>query len=265
MPFPDSPREIYDHNPLVEVICQLRFPAILSIASEPPAAFQEMIRADYPHFRTEQSLPGLPPEIASQLEGLPVPPGSETTYVFENEDRTRSIHLAKEFVAVTETSYSKWEDFRGEVERAKSALEECYQPAPYERVGLRYRDVINRSELGLQASDWSDLLNPALAGFLAADDEVANDLVGFTEAAQFRVADVEHAFARVQHGIVEVVEDEDIDLKAYSIDVDFFTSERSQSQDVIPTLNIFHVHAGNFFRWAIEEPLRNALGPSELE
>ena len=46
----DGRRFIYEKNQLVEVICQLRFPAILSIDSETPAAFQEKVRARYPRY-----------------------------------------------------------------------------------------------------------------------------------------------------------------------------------------------------------------------
>jgi uncharacterized protein (TIGR04255 family) len=47
MTFPeDSPRVIYGRNPLEQVICQIRFPTILKIDTELPAAFQEQIRSD---------------------------------------------------------------------------------------------------------------------------------------------------------------------------------------------------------------------------
>ena len=44
MPFPVTKRIIYKKNPLVEVICQLRFPPILSIDTEIPARFQGAIK-----------------------------------------------------------------------------------------------------------------------------------------------------------------------------------------------------------------------------
>ena len=37
-------RCIYRRSPLIEVICQLRFPAILRIDAQAPAQFQEAIR-----------------------------------------------------------------------------------------------------------------------------------------------------------------------------------------------------------------------------
>ena len=46
MLFSDRPRTHYEKAPLHEVICQLRFPTILSINSKEPADFQELIRKD---------------------------------------------------------------------------------------------------------------------------------------------------------------------------------------------------------------------------
>ena len=42
--FSTKPRCQYLDNQLADVICQLRFPEILSISVNPPATFQDMIR-----------------------------------------------------------------------------------------------------------------------------------------------------------------------------------------------------------------------------
>ena len=48
MLFSDHPRTHYRNAPAHEVICQLRFPSILTINSVEPADFQEAIRAECP-------------------------------------------------------------------------------------------------------------------------------------------------------------------------------------------------------------------------
>ena len=54
MPFPKVKRFVYKTNLLDEVICQVRFPPILKIDTETPAAFQEVLRSSYPYL-TESS------------------------------------------------------------------------------------------------------------------------------------------------------------------------------------------------------------------
>ena len=51
MLFSDRPRSHYPNAPIHEVICQLRFPTILTINTVEPADFQEAIREDFPPVR----------------------------------------------------------------------------------------------------------------------------------------------------------------------------------------------------------------------
>ena len=46
--FSTEPRHIYRRNQLTDVICQLRFPEILTISANAPADFQEAIRDEFP-------------------------------------------------------------------------------------------------------------------------------------------------------------------------------------------------------------------------
>ena len=54
MLFADNTRYSYVNSPLIETICQLRFPTILSIGSTEPAQFQEAIRGDFPKYAARQ-------------------------------------------------------------------------------------------------------------------------------------------------------------------------------------------------------------------
>lgn len=54
MLFSDHPRTHYRNAPAHEVICQLRFPSILTINSVEPADFQEAIRAEFPQYARRQ-------------------------------------------------------------------------------------------------------------------------------------------------------------------------------------------------------------------
>jgi uncharacterized protein (TIGR04255 family) len=50
MPFKETQRVIYNKNPLIQVVSQLRFPRILAIDEKQPVDFQEKIRQEYPLF-----------------------------------------------------------------------------------------------------------------------------------------------------------------------------------------------------------------------
>lgn len=55
MLFSEYARYQYVRSPLVEVICQLRFPAILTINTKEPAEFQEAVRHDFPRYAPGRS------------------------------------------------------------------------------------------------------------------------------------------------------------------------------------------------------------------
>ena len=54
MLFSDRPRTHYGNAPAHEVICQLRFPTILTINNVEPADFQEAIRREFPIYAAKQ-------------------------------------------------------------------------------------------------------------------------------------------------------------------------------------------------------------------
>ena len=54
MLYSDSPRVHYNKPQLAEVICQLRFPAILSIGAREPVDFQDAIRSMFPRYAAKQ-------------------------------------------------------------------------------------------------------------------------------------------------------------------------------------------------------------------
>ncbi len=259
MPFPESERIVFEENTLDEVICQLRFPPILEIASELPAGFQNLIRAEYPLYRSEDPFAGVPAQLSQVIAELPIPrPQQAITHHFDTADEARTVSLAPEFVALTQRDYTEWAVFVGELERAESALAETYQPAFYSRIGLRYRDVVKKVNLGLEDTPWRELLNPAFTGLLAAEP-IHDELQFIRGECIVACTPGPESYVKINHGFIGPEDDQ-----TYVIDMDFFTTERSESDRVRDILNDFNRQAGNLFRWAILPPLRDALRPRPL-
>ena len=70
MLFSDHPRTHYRNAPAHEVICQLRFPSILTINSVEPADFQEASARSSPQYARRQD--AAPPRKITGL-GSPIP------------------------------------------------------------------------------------------------------------------------------------------------------------------------------------------------
>lgn len=259
MPFPPTPREIYSFNPLEEVVFQFRFPTILSITSGPPAQFQEQIRDEYPWYSEQgpADLPDVPPEFREMLQGFGMPQ-VPLTYSFETENRTRRISLSQESVSVQESQYRQWNDFRREIQRTEGILKEIYAPAFYTRIGLRYRDVLDRGHYGLESVPWSELLNPIFLGVLGSQ-EIAQDVVRQSQSqVVLTIPDVKGGQVLLQHGLAAREGEEP---SAYLIDADFSTQSRCNSDDAFDAADKFNKWAGHLFRWAITDVLREKLQP----
>jgi uncharacterized protein (TIGR04255 family) len=260
MAFPDSQRVIYEINPLEEVICQLRFPPILRIDSEAPAAFQERVRQNYPLLREKKGLAslGLPPEIAKMLPAELPFRAVNGGYEFLSEDEANTLSLTRDFLALSTRRYLRWERFSHDLQMPFQTLMEEYAPTFFSRTGLRYRNVIRRSALNLDNADWSALLRPYVAGELASLD-VAGQIDEAASQIVIRLDD-ELGKVRLQHGLVKAETGE----ICYIIDSDFFTERKTEIRDVFRVLDEFNRWAAKLFRWCITDTLHNAMRPQPI-
>jgi uncharacterized protein (TIGR04255 family) len=264
MPFPESPRVVYGKNPLVEVICQFRFPTILRIAAEQPADFQDKIRCEYPLYSLQEpsiELPQLPKQLSAIIEqiGLPKLPGS-STHRFSTSDSQRFISLSQDFLALTESEYERWELFREEIKKAENALQEAYSPAFYSRIGLRYKDVISRRNLGLTDAKWRDLLQPHIVAELG-DPEVSDAIVSTQTQSVIKTPEVPGGQVKLIHGLVK---SSGTNEELYMIDADFSVERREGLDEPFEILDKFNRIAGRLFRWAITDTLHMAMEPKTI-
>ena len=263
MPFPTSERISYRANTLAEVVCQLRFPQVLAISSD-PVAFQEIVRGQFPLYSVEDPTPGMPAEFAELLAGHMPTQTLQRTHRFADADEKARVGLSANFVAFSTNQYSRWETFAESLEHARDALERVYHPAFYERVGLRYRNVIDRAALGLDGVPWSALINSAVLGPVG-DDALVGDVRQTSSRAVFDVGLEIGARALLQWGLADVQPGGGEPLaparSAYFLDCDYSTEERTASDAIADTLSRLHRLSGDVFQWAILPRLAEALGP----
>jgi uncharacterized protein (TIGR04255 family) len=263
MPFPSSPRVVFGQNPISEVICQLRFPTVLDIAASPPAEFQNRIREKYPLFEAGQ-VAELPKEIpkdvllllqrASPLLSSP----ENVTKKFSTESGSRFISLSSDFVAISESAYTEWQQLRTEINEAKTALEVVYKPSFYSRVGLRYVNTLDLNRLGLAGRDWRTLLNPLFIGPLE-NATVSPHVSAFNAQTSLDLASLIPGAKATIRSILR----SDPDGHKFVLDSDFFVAEKTGANDVIQILDRFNELDGNLFRWLIprDGDLWRALQP----
>lgn len=258
--YSDKPRCRYGANQLAEVICQFYFPEIPSIAAESPAAFMEAIREQYPRFQRRMEIPA--PKIVGkpgqfQLENSP----GSINCQFVSADDVWRINLTSRFISLTCSRYSCWEEFAAHFDKPLAAFIQLYRPEYFQRIGLRYRNVISRKALGLDDKKLTELISPCYLGPLAepeAKEETASRCFLDLEMAGRAGCRLQiHAGpVRAKPGAA------DRETK-FIFDQDLYIAGNIAPNLSAAAMNTLHHQAWSVFRGAITDALHQAMKPKQ--
>jgi uncharacterized protein (TIGR04255 family) len=140
-------------TPLIYIVTQVRFSAVVAIEKYVPA-IQERLRKAYPWFLHSKIQ-----EIAFQQQGAPSIDFNDR-YEFQSRDKKTGVVLTKNSVALHTNKYSSFEKFLEEFYESLSTVHECVGLSLVDRIGLRYVDLVRLRE----NEGWADYLRPGLLG-----------------------------------------------------------------------------------------------------
>ena len=252
----------YRSNQIAEVICQLRFPEILSIGTTAPAAFQDAIRDEFPQFIRRQDLPapkitGMPGHLS--LENQP----GVINYQFSSADGTWRVNLTSRFISLTCNRYSSWEDFAKKLDKPLAAFIQIYKPAYFERIGLRYLNFISRYELGLEGVPFSQLISPCYLGPLMEEDVQEANSTRCNIDAELNIRGGCRLKVHAGPGFVKKNGKSDQEVK-FIFDQDLFMPGQVPVNLSAGALQTLHAQAWSIFRGAITDRLHNAMDPIDF-
>ncbi len=254
-----EPHCTYEVNPLAEVICQLRFPEILSISENAPAAFQEQIRAEFPQY--DRHVKKLPPNIMGKTVNFSDPNApTVVNHQFTSADGNWYINLTSRFVSLSCKNYTCWEDFAAKLDAPLAAFIQAYQPAYFERIGLRYLNFISRYALGLADVPFRELIQPCYLGILAEDDVMEASAGQSTTDAELALRGGCRVKLHAGPGMVKRNGKTDPETK-FVFDQDLSISGQLPINLSAGALQTLHAQAFSIFRGAITEKLHDALTP----
>lgn len=253
----------YMASPLIEVICQLRFPQILSIGAQEPAAFQEGIRDLYPRYALNQDRPA--PRVLNANTPNPTleTPKPVNNYTFVSEDQCWKVNLTSGFIALSTVRYTRWEDFAGRLDKLLARFIETYHPAFFERVGLRYVNAVSRKRLNLEESDWSELIQPVWLGVMAEPDVEESALTKC--AVDVELALDETCKAKIHAGLGLLGDGKRDPEVKFILDNDLSGSGSILMTQAPELLDRLHGYADRLFRGGITSELHGAMGPEPMD
>jgi uncharacterized protein (TIGR04255 family) len=263
MPFPEVERVIYRNNPLIRVICQYRFTPILKIDSDIPADFQDKIRDVFPLYfeRTvnRQELVSDPKsEISPDFINLMSKSSSLKNHEFVSSDGSLKANLTRTYIALSTTKYEKWENFYSSFSHIMEEFMRIYNPPFFTRIGLRYTDVFNRTNLGITDVNWDQLINPMFLGILSSP--ISKNIENFESIYEIKLADSLSKVRIVNSFLIHKPSLE----KCFMVDSDFYTSKRLSFPDANQKLEFLHQRATRLIRWIIRDELHRTMNPENI-
>ncbi len=258
MLFSDNTRYSYASGPLIEVICQLRFPTILSIGAIEPALFQDAVRAVLPCYAAQQEQ-----QQARITNGRleQVPP--ITNYNFISADGFWKINLTKDFIALSTLRYTCWEDFAQKLDKILALFIQTYQPAFFERVGLRYINAFSRNRLNLQDALWDDLINAPFIGVLSEPD--VDETAATRSSLDVELSLGEDRRMKLHAGPGMLGDGKKDPEPKFILDGDFSVQgQQIPIPRIAGDLDVLHDYAVRLLNAAITQELHDAMGPTPI-
>ncbi|WP_298030086.1 TIGR04255 family protein [uncultured Dysosmobacter sp.] len=263
MLFSDRPRAHYQNAPAHEVICQLRFPTILTINNVEPADFQEAIREEFPQYARRQDVP------APRLSGLGGPnvqverQPPVTNYHFLSADGAWKLNLTKDFIALSTLRYPGWGAFARQLDKPLAAFIQLYKPAYFQRVGLRYVNIFSRQRLGLEGASWAELFAPAYTGPLQEPDVREEDCLNCGCDLLLKLDSSCQAKIHAGPGRIQSKGGaQDPEVK-FILDLDLSMSGNTPCTLAAAGLETLHGHGTRIFEGAVTDTLRQAMEPAK--
>ena len=261
--FFDRERYLYRKNQLVEVICQLRFPTILSISAREPADFQEAIRRDFPQYKRLQEQPA--PKVTGAPGNLRVEEGDRViNYQFLSADNKWKVNLTNSFIALATPAYVKWEDFAAKLDVVLAQFIPIYQPAYFERVGLRFINVISRKALDLEGVPFRELFQPGYLGLLGEEDVREESFARSGQDIEMQISGGCRLKMHAGPGMLQRGKVKDEEVK-FILDNDVFMNGKLPMNQCAPALQTIHLQADRIFAGAMTQRLHEAMEPVPLD
>ena len=254
----DNKPFVYEKQQLIETICQLRFPTILSIDAKEPADFQDTIRGTFPRYLCQT-------ENVAGPDGKPQPVRNHS---FITEDGAYKISLTKDFIALSTMRYPGWEGFARMLDEPLGQFIQVYHPTYFSRIGLRFLNAFSREKLGLTGRRWNDLLQPQVLGILDDDAVDEADVVKCSIDVERRLGERFGIKLHAGPGNIRRTMRTDAGLQTvqdpetrFILDLDVYVGGNTALGAAAEALEQLHAHADRAFSDAITDALHDAMEP----
>lgn len=227
-------------NQLDKVICQIRFPALLSIDRD-IASFQESISEEFPVFIPQSNMQG--------VADIPV----AKNYIFNSTDGFWSVSVSIATISLTTSRYDDWKDFSTRMKQVLDKFAECFEVKDTTRIGLRYINAIRPSSLGCDTGSLDGLIQDRYIQQTRSDIGRVQGLNVITDL----IID-ESTNCRSIYGTIQFADQ--TEEQGFLIDNDVYSTRTEKLSDTMGILDNFNEISKSIFCELTTERLQKGVG-----
>lgn len=247
------PREVpLPRAPLVQVIAQVRFPPILSVAEQAKVArFQEAIAATYPVLR-EETTQTISVGATASIE-------NQKAWRFSDVATNWRVTLTANFLSLETNAYSNRAEFLYRFELLLEVLAKNFNPAQLDRFGIRYIDRI----VGDDLNDIAQLVEAPVRGLVGTNAE-ASAALSISESVF--INDEGQVIARwgklPPNATIDPSALVPLNESSWILDLDMFSIEPEpfDSKKIIQLAESYAMRLYSVFRWAVSDEFLKRFG-----
>lgn len=215
----------FKKNFLKEVVCELRFPTLFSLAKKDLVDVVAPIKKRLPLFVEGQEVP-----LATSVDAR----HPEPVFEFLSKDRKTRFAIRTSRLTLSTTDYEDFDDFSALLHICVASTKKLIDAGFFTRVGLRY---VNAIPLAEELEGWinPELVRPLVTGVYGSVSKIVQEVRGAAARSG------QYSF---RHGIPG-----DAESPAYILDFDFF-EENVEFDDLHALIKDFRHDAFDFFAWA---------------
>jgi len=175
--------------------------------------------------------------------------------VLYNSERNERITINSDCVIYETLKYTSFSKIKPTLEKIILSLKNDYSIKNFNRIGLRYVNLIKRSAKEKKdIFEWSGYINSNL---LFNNNFIKNsDILQQLQTIDFKLDTENDLFCRLQYGIPNRNMPADLMEKIFLIDIDGFTNSVVEQEDVLKILDIIHEKNIEIFENCIDDKLR---------
>lgn len=257
MSFTKIPRTKLFRNPLVEVVAQIVFVAETDgfDSSEKALQLHNSVKEHFPLFKKAKSV-----SLNVNADDQSVHQVERPIYEFSSFDETARIVVEADSLVWVLKKYESRELLFEYIKSVYVAIENAGLARPIRRVGLRYKNVIQRSLLsGVDdEAEWTTLLRSSLIS-VQDDADLKPSILSAGGSFTLGLADLgKNAKMNANYGIVKHAQSNE---SCFMIDSDYFIEGILDYDSAMQFLGNANDKARDFFHWCITGKLLAEFGP----